>query len=323
MHDVKSIADYLVSNDNYYIIVHKNPDGDCLGSAKALCLALRQFGKKSKVLLPNEVSSRLSFMWDTSLEDGDFPCDTAVCVDVASFGQMGSLYESDYQSAPRTLCIDHHGTNDGYADFSLVDGTAAATGELIYDILCSMGTNITREIATAILVAVADDTGSFQYSNTTAKTHLVASELYKIIPDPEPVMRALYGTHTLGEIEVLKAIIPTLEYHMDGKVCILTADTREITALGAEPSSVDAWVGLPRSVKGVEVAVIIKIHSENEVKVSFRSNDYVDVSALATQFGGGGHMRAAGATFFEGAESVKEKILKEIEKVIYSCPNLK
>ncbi len=316
MYDAKSIADYLVSNDNYHIIVHKNPDGDCLGSAKALCLALRQMGRKAKVLLPNEVSGRLSFMWDTSLEDGDFPCDTAVCVDVASFGQMGSLYESAFLPAPKTLCIDHHGTNEGYAHVNLVDGGSAATGEIIYDILCSMDVSITREIATAILVAVADDTGSFQYSNTTAKTHLVASELYKIIPDPEPVMRALYGTHTLGEIEVLKAIIPSMEYHMDGKVCIITADTRQITAMGFEPSSVDAWVGLPRSVKGVEVAVIIKIHSENEVKLSFRSNDYVDVSALAAKFGGGGHVRAAGATFFESAESVKEEILKEIEKVI-------
>lgn len=316
MYDAKSIADYLVSNDNYHIIVHKNPDGDCLGSAKALCLALRKTGKNAKVLLPNEVSARLSFMWDKSLEDGDFPCGTAVCVDVASYGQMGSLYESAYRNAPKTLCIDHHGTNEGYADLNFIDGTAAATGELIYDIVCKMGADITPETATAILVAVADDTGSFQYSNTTAKTHLVAAELYKIIPDPEPVMRALYGTHTLGEIEVLKSVIPSLEYHIDGKVCILTADTRQIKNMGFEPSCVDAWVGLPRSVEGVEVAVILKIHSENEVKASFRSNDCVDVSALAAKFGGGGHMRAAGATFFESAESAKEKILKEIERVI-------
>ena len=97
---------------------------------------------------------------------------------------------------------------------------------------------------------------------------------------------------------------------------MMFADIEKIKSMGADPSNVDAWVGLPRSVKGVEVAAVFKIHSENEVKVSFRSNDYIDVAKLAAKFGGGGHMRAAGATFYESADSAKQKILEELKKLV-------
>ena len=316
MNTLKEIALYLKQNNNYAIIVHKNPDGDCLGCAKALCLALKNMGKNAKIVLPNPQSLRHDFFWDKSLEDGDFSPECAVCVDVASISQMGSAYESHFQKISSSVCIDHHGTNQGFADLNYVDAKSAACGEIICELLGEMGEELTRPIAEALLVAIADDTGSFQYSNTTAKTHFIVCGLYKVIPNPEPIMRALYGTHTKSEIDVLKEIIPTLEYHFDGKVCFMFASLEMIKKIGADPSNVDAWVGIPRSVKGVEVAAVFKIHSENEVKVSFRSNDYVDVSALASKFGGGGHIRAAGATFFENAESAKEKILKELEKVI-------
>ena len=316
MSSAKRIADYLLQNDNYHIIVHKNPDGDCLGSSKALCLALRSYGKNAKVILPNEVSPRLLFMWNEELETGDFPCECVVCTDVASIGQMGCLYEECFKDAPKSVCIDHHGTNEGYADINYIDATSAATGEMILEIIEHMEAELTEDIAKALLVSVADDTGSFQYSNTTVRTHLTAAKLYEVIPNPEPIMRALYGTHTLGEITTLKAVMPGMEFHLGGRVCMLFADIKEIEALGADRSNVDAWVGLPRSVEGVEVAAVFKILSENEVKVSLRSNDYVDVSLLAAKFGGGGHERAAGVTFMESADSAKKKLLEELVKLV-------
>ncbi len=316
MHDIKAVADYLLKNDNYYIIVHKNPDGDCLGSAKAICLALRKIGKNARVILPNSVSPRLSFMWDASLEEGDFPCNVALCTDVASFGQMGDLYEAVFKPAPESVCIDHHGTNMGYAGLNLIDASCAATGEIIFDLIRTMNIDPDEAMATALLISIADDSGCFQYSNTTARTHRVAAELYEIIPNPEPVMRALYGTHTRAELDTLTRLMPNFEYHMDGRVCFVTADVSAIEAIGAHRSDIDAWVSLPRSVNGVEVAAVFKVISANEVKVSFRSNDYVDVSALAAEFGGGGHVRAAGATFFEDATRAKQRVLAALEDMI-------
>ena len=316
MNTLYEISSYLKQNNNYAIIVHKNPDGDCLGCAKALCLALKNIGKEAFVVLPNPNSPRHDFMWDKSLEEKNFIPECSLCVDVASISQMGGLFEEIFQKLPNSVCIDHHGTNSGFADLNYVDSKSAACGEIIYELLREMGVQINEEIAKALLVAIADDTGSFQYSNTSAKTHAVVSELYKVIPNPEPTMRALYGTHTKQEIDTLKEIIPSIEYLLDGKVCFMTANLEKIVNLGADPSNVDAWLGLARSVKGVEVAAVFKIHSPNEVKVSFRSNDYVDVSSLASKFGGGGHVRAAGATFFESADQAKEKILEELKKLV-------
>ncbi len=316
MNKLKEIALYLKENNNYAIITHKNPDGDCLGCARALCLALKNMGKEAYIVLPNPNSPRHDFMWDKSLEEKSFTPQCALCVDVASISQMGNSFEETFQKLSKSVCIDHHGTNSGFADLNYIDSKSAACGEIIYELLSDMGVEITEEIAKALLVAIADDTGSFQYSNTSAKTHEIVSDLYKIISNPEPIMRALYGTHTKQEIDTLKEIIPSIEYFLDGKVCFMTANLERIKQIGADPSNVDAWVSLPRSAKGVEVAAVFKIHSQNEVKVSFRSNDYVDVSALASKFGGGGHIRAAGATFFEGVDSAKEKILKELKKII-------
>lgn len=316
MNKLKEIALYLKENNNYAIITHKNPDGDCLGCAKALCLALKGMGKNAFVVLPNPNSPRHDFMWDKSLEEKSFTPQCALCVDVASISQMGNSFEEAFQKLSKSVCIDHHGTNSGFADLNYIDSKSAACGEIIYELLKVMEIEITEEIAKALLVAIADDTGSFQYSNTSAKTHEIVSYLYKIISNPEPIMRALYGTHTKQEIDTLKEIIPSLEYFLDGKVCFMTANLDRIIKIGADPSNVDAWLGLPRSAKGVEVAAVFKIHSQNEVKVSFRSNDYVDVSALASKFGGGGHIRAAGATFFEGVDSAKQKILKELKKLV-------
>ncbi len=316
MNKLKEIALYLKENNNYAIITHKNPDGDCLGCAKALCLALKNMGKEAYIVLPSPNSPRHDFMWDNSLEEKSFAPQCALCVDVASISQMGNSFEETFQKLSKSVCIDHHGTNEGFADLNYIDSKSAACGEIIYELLKVMGTEITEEIAKALLVAIADDTGSFQYSNTSAKTHEIVSQLYKIISNPEPIMRALYGTHTKQELDTLKEIIPSIEYFLDGKVCFMTANLDRIIKIGADPSNVDAWLGLPRSAKGVEVAAVFKIHSQNEVKVSFRSNDYVDVSALASKFGGGGHVRAAGATFFEGVDSAKEKILKELKKLV-------
>jgi len=218
MNSAKKIADYLLNNDNYHIIVHKNPDGDCLGSSKALCLALQSIGKKAKIILPNPPSSRLRFFWDEELELGDFPCDNVISVDVASYGQMGDLYDVIFKNAPYSICIDHHGTNEGYAKLNYVDFTSSSTGELIFEIIELMDIDITEKIAKSLLISIADDTGCFQYSNTSARTHLTAAKLYEIIPDPEPTMRALYNTHSLGEIEALKHIMPSLEYHLGGRV---------------------------------------------------------------------------------------------------------
>ena len=147
MNKLSEISEYLKLNDNYVIIPHKNPDGDCVGSATALLMALRKLGKNVRVALPSPINERLSFLWDDSFSEGMQESWIAVCTDVASTEMMGTLYEKLFKTASAGICIDHHGTNRGYADMNYVDPAAAATGEIIYDLIKLLGVGIDVDIA--------------------------------------------------------------------------------------------------------------------------------------------------------------------------------
>lgn len=316
MHSIEQTAQFLKSNDNYIIIPHRSPDGDCLGSSSALLLALRSLGKNARVALPSPVTERLSFIWDKSYEQGDFVPEIAIAVDVADTYMMLELYDEIFAAAKSTVCIDHHGTNPGYADISCVDPTAAAAGELVCEIIEHMGVPLTSDIAERLYVSIADDTGGFQYSNTTDRTHRIAARLFNAGINSADIMRALFATHTKAELELLKFVTARMEYHHGGKVCSSWVDSYALASSGAEMSNADAWIGLTRSGNGVEVGLMFKLIGENETRVSLRSNSYVDVSQLAKKFGGGGHVRAAGVTFNESFETAKSKLLAELEKLV-------
>ncbi len=316
MNNLSQIADFLKENNNYVILPHKNPDGDCLGSTTALLKALWSMGKNAKIILPSQVNERLSFVWDDSFSEGDFETDAVVCVDVASIQMMGDTYEKVFKTAPISVCIDHHGTNEGYAQLNYVDSSSAAAGEIIFELIGLMGAQIDSDIAERLLVAIADDTGCFQYSNTTSRTHEIASHLYKRDIDSQGIMNRLYSFHKKSEIEILKKMLANMEFHYDGKVCVTHIDYESVSALGGDFSQSDAWIGLLRSVENVEVGILFKIHSVSEVKVSLRSNKYVDVSEVAKAFGGGGHVRASGVTFFEHWEKAKSKLIEKLKEMV-------
>lgn len=316
MHTTKQVAQFLKDNNNYVIIPHRSPDGDCLGSTSALLLALRALGKNAKIVLPSPVTQRLSFIWDSSYEEGDFEPEVAIAVDVAAPYMMLELYDEVFSKAKSTVCIDHHGTNEGFAQINCVDPAAAAAGEIMCAVIDDLGVELTKAIAERLFVAIADDTGGFQYSNTTTRTHRAASQLYGAGINSADIMRALFATRTKAEMNLLKFVTARMEYHFGGKVCTTWVDGEALEQSGAEMSNADAWIGLTRSVDGVEVGLMFKVLAENETRVSLRSNNYVDVASVAQKFGGGGHVRAAGVTFLTNLETAKESLLSELEKLV-------
>ena len=314
--ELLQIADYISDNNNFVIIPHKNPDGDCLGSSTALLKALRGMGKNAKIALPTPVGERLKFIWDEDFAKGDFETECVICVDVASTGMMGDLYEEIFKMIPCSVCIDHHETNSGFAMMNYVDSSAASTGEIIYELLGMMNVEPDADICERLLVSIADDTGCFQYSNTTSRTHEIASKLYLKDIDSQGIMKRLYNFHKTFEIEILKTLLNNMEFCCSGKVCMTHIDYETVKNSGGDFAGADAWIGLLRSVENVEVGILFKIHSDSEVKVSLRSNDYVDVSSLAKSFGGGGHIRAAGVTFFEPWKDAKKALVEKLEKLV-------
>lgn len=312
------ISEFIKENDNFVIIPHRNPDGDCLGSACGLLLALRSIGKSAYISLPEEPSSRLEFLWDEDYRTPqNFKCDVCIAVDVAATYMMGDLYESIFEKASKTACIDHHGTNDGYAQVNAVVPEAAAAGEVVFDLVKNyLGATMTKDICTCLYSAISSDTGCFRYSNTTADTHSIASYLLSCGIDAASIARALFETKSLSSIKIYGDIVDTMEFFCDGRVCVASVDQAMLDKYNMTFAMIDEYSALPRNIEGVEVGVFLKVKGENEIKASLRSNSYVDVSQIASLFGGGGHIRAAGLTINDTLKNAKASIIGAIQKVI-------
>ena len=316
MNTLSEIALILRQKNNFIIIPHKNPDGDCLGSSVGLVNALRDIGKTAYISLPNKFGQRLSFLWDESYAaPDDFTCDVAVAVDVAADYMMAHLKEDIFVKAPLSICLDHHGTNTGIADVNYIDAGASAAGEIIYRLVVQMGCNITSKIATALYSAIASDTGSFRYSNTTAQTHKIAAQLVDTGIDSAKIMRILFETKTMEQTKIMSDIISNMEFYFNNKVCITYCNSDMLLKYGLSFDDVDEYVTIPRTIEGVEGGIFLKCYSQSETKVSLRSNEYIDVSKISASLGGGGHVRAAGVTINGDINFTKNTLLAKLEEL--------
>ncbi len=316
MNNLCEIALLLRQKDNFIIIPHKNPDGDCLGSSVALLLGLRDIGKTAYISLPNNYGERLSFLWDDSYNTPkSFSCDVCIVVDVAADYMLAQLKEEIFDKAPFTLCLDHHGTNSGIADINFVDAKASAAGEVIYRLLLEMKCSISTDIASALYSAIASDTGSFRYSNTTSDTLKIAAELVDTGIDSAKIMRILFETKSIAQTRIMSDIIDNMEFYFDNKVCITYCNEQMLQKYNLTFDDVDEYSTLPRTIKGVEVGMFLKCYNEQETKASLRSNEYADVAQVAASLGGGGHIRAAGVTINTNLETAKQILLNEVSKI--------
>lgn len=317
--DITQIAEAVKEAGTIALAIHKNPDSDCVGSAAALLIALRRMGKTVHIFADGNIPGRLGFLTENSFFNSDTKkrYDVCLAIDVASEQLMGYVKEEVFDKAKIKCCIDHHGTNPGYADFNYVDGGAAAAGELIYFFIKDfLFQDVTPDIAMRLYAAIASDTGSFQYSNTTPRTHLIASELMATGMDAPMVMRTLFERKTKEQLMLKAEVTNNLKFYADGKICVALVDNEILSKYSMAFEEADDIAALPRSIIGVEVGAYIKVKGEKECKISLRSNEYVDVSAVAKEMGGGGHIRAAGVTLYESPEEAERLIVKALEKVL-------
>lgn len=315
---MKKIAKIVKKADSVAIVIHVNPDSDCVGSAVALLLTLRKMGKKADIFCDSDIPSRLSFLvQDDYFEKEVKKYDVCLAVDVAEDYMMGAYKDTLFAQCPVTLCLDHHATNSGYADYNYVDSKAAAAGEIVYEFIKKhLKQTIETSVAAPLYSAIASDTGSFRYSNTTSRTHKIASELIDKGINAPYIMSNLFERKTAGQLMLNAEVTSKLKFYENGRICVAVVDEAMLSKYEISFGEADDIAAIPRSVVGVEVGVYIKVKGENDCKVSLRSNDYVDVSAIAKQLGGGGHIRAAGVTINDTAENTEKIILDTIKKVI-------
>ncbi len=292
------MAGILAGASSVLIFPHQNVDGDGLGSSVALCRQLRLMGKESAVVLNDaEVAGNLKF-----LERGltvyypDVKYEAEVCMAVDSC--QGSRFPESaplYRRGRVKLAVDHHLVMQPEADYYIVDPVAAAAAELVLELIKALGRAPDAETAEALFAAITTDTGNFQYANTTSRTHLAAAELCETGFSANHVSNLLYRNERSEKIALTGLSLSRLEISAGGKLATAYVSSEDLQKTGAVMSDSDGIVSELRSIAGVEVAVLVKEDTDG-IRVSFRSKENFDVQKIAASFGGGGHLRAAGAT---------------------------
>lgn len=295
---------------------HSNMDGDALGSSVALAIALRSIGKEASVFVDEEVPDNIAFL-DHGLTTRTAPkqIDLAVLIDAGEVRRLEGR-KSVFNSAANTLCIDHHKTSTEECEINLLDQSAAATAELVYDLLISLKIPLNKEIAEALYTGIDTDTGRFQYSNTHKRTHEIVADLYDYGIDQNKVAVEIYQSDRYEKIKLRNEILSSAELFADGKavVAIMTQDM--IRKTGAKESESEGAVEELRNIKGVEVAVLVKETCKDNLKISMRSKEKVDVAEIAASFGGGGHVRAAGFSTNMNINKLNDVLKQKIVEVL-------
>lgn len=318
---VSEIIDELLKAENTLILTHVNPDGDCIGSACALREIILALGKKASVACPSTLPKRLRFLtvstgeyvpesddiptFFTPSEDNTDGFDKIISVDVASPMQLG---DNAFLIPKIDFMIDHHGMGEPFAK-NYVDPTASASGEIIYEIYTELKKrgkiSSVPDAARKIYAAIVSDTGSFKFSNTTEKTHIVASQLLAEINsaedggmDTSDVCRSLFGQRTMKELTAQMLAIQNLRFYEDGRLGAVLFTQQMLSDAGLTEDDIGNVVDTPRGVEGVLVGISLRQLScdMRQYKVSSRANVEIDCSAICASYGGGGHVRAAGCT---------------------------
>lgn len=305
------IAKALEEHQRIVILTHENPDGDTLGSAFALYYALTAMGKQVRVENCGPIPTQFSYL-TADYRREEFEPDWILAVDVADVKLLGSLrgqYEGKID-----CCIDHHRENRSGAKECYLESTSASTCELIWLLLQTMDAAISPMVADCLFTGVITDTGCFQFSNTTARTHRIAAHLMELTPRTPWICRRLFGTKSKARLQVEKQALEQMVFYRKDTVAFLTISLEQ--QKGITGADLDGITSIPRSVEGVLIGVVLKQKDENSYKVSMRSIEPYDVSAICKQFGGGGHACAAGCLMQGTAQEITKRLLDAISKAM-------
>ena len=307
---IEKVVDFLKANDNFEILTHNYPDGDCLGSGYGLCLGLQQLGKNARVIttaLPKDFKFLLN-----GVKEQDFRVECVVSVDVADEKLLGCNQEK-YQGKI-DLCIDHHKSNRVDAPLKFVDDTSAAACEIIYRILLELGVTFTKEIANCLYTGISTDTGCFRYTNTTAATLRICADLLEYGCNSGYINKVMFETKSKKRIELEREIYDRMIFCCDDK-CAVIYTTLEMTK-GLEDEDTEGISSIPRQIEGVKMGITIREKPDGIYKVSVRTNGDIDACQFCKQFGGGGHAAASGCTLNGDLQGVIDTLIEAAERTL-------
>ncbi|HHX87934.1 MAG TPA: bifunctional oligoribonuclease/PAP phosphatase NrnA [Firmicutes bacterium] len=315
MLEIKQVTELLAREKSFFLVSHVLPDGDSVGSLLALGEALQQLGKQVGMFIPGVVPHKYRFLKGSRQIADDLVYDgrsTIIALDCSDLDRVGE-FKAQIERAPKLVNIDHHISNQYFGTINLVNTLASATGEIVFSLLSEMGVNFTPSMATALYVALATDTGSFKFENTTPDTHRIAAALIERGSNPGTISQRVFDQRPLHYFLLLKEALSTLELYCQQRIAVLTISRDMLDLCGATEEDMDGIVNYSRNIEGVELGLLLYTGNNQVIKVGFRSAQ-LDVSKLAAKFGGGGHAKAAGCRVPGSYLEVKTRVLQEAEK---------
>lgn len=324
--NIDNIIEYIKGSNDFVVTSHISPDGDNIGSTLGMYYSLQILGKNVYYVLDDNAPLNLRFLVEKTnrISSADFKAlnidkYNLIALDCGDKSRV-CLSEKIKDNAQKIICIDHHASNDAYGDLNYIDVNASSTSELVYNLLVRLNevdniNIINEEISTALYTGLVTDTGNFSYSSTHASSFEMAKELLLSGAKKDKIIQSVFQSNSYNYYRLLGEALNTLDI-VDNKIACINLTIDMLQRNNMSFNDVDGITTYTRDIEGVEVGILLKEKKENEVKISLRSKNYVNVSKIAQSFNGGGHVRAAGCTIYDSVENAKVKILEAVLKEI-------
>lgn len=326
MNSLAEIAPVLRQANKIGIAAHVRPDGDAVGSVLGLALSLRALGKTVHAILEDEVPSNLAFLpgADTVKQPGKEPLDLdlAIALDTATHERIGAGCMIAFSAAPVLVNIDHHPTNPQYGTYNHIDASEPAVGQIIYNLLSAHDFPMDDAVRQNLFTAISTDTGSFQFSCTTSRSHRIVAEMMDDGLDTAHLAKLLYQTYPSRRLELMKAMLNEMAFRADGRIVSWQLTQELMRKIDMEPGDTEGLIDTLRMIDTVVSAVIFEELADGKIRVSARSKDSrLDVSAICGQFGGGGHRMASGARMRGPMAAAADTFLTALEHEVSRLPS--
>lgn len=316
-HTLDAVVQEIQKHQSFVLVTHTNPDADALGSMLSLTEALKNEVKTCTAIVPGHIPSFLRGMPRLETMTSELPkdVDCMIVTDTADDYRMGGVTIDDIQ-AKQTICIDHHRSNPGFLQMNYVDANAGSTCEIIYQLLKLWDVELTPVIATWLYTGLLSDTGRFLYESTSVQSHLMAADLITRDIDRNAIHTRLFQSTPYHDFLLNKRIVDNATFHSDKQVVIANFTLDDLKETKGTSDGSDQALNQLRDIDEVEVSILIKQVDAEEYKVSMRSKNYMNVSEIAQTFNGGGHLRAAGFTYYGPYETLYNDLLLAVKKQV-------
>jgi bifunctional oligoribonuclease and PAP phosphatase NrnA len=313
---IRQIRDAILARQRFLVTSHARPDGDSIGSQLAMAFALDALGKQVRIVnvdpAPDHYQGFPGMHRIEIAPEANPDAEATIvmeCSDLSRTGVAG--LEPAF-----IINIDHHAGNRLYGALNWHDETAAACGEMVFDLIQALGVPLTEQIATHIYLAILTDTGAFHHSNITPRTFDICRQCVEAGVNPSAMARRVFDSNSFGKLKLIGALLDSMELVDDGRLAVLHLDDRMLSDCGCTHNDTEGLINLPLTAREIQAVVFFKAESGTEVRVSMRSKYDVDVRRVASGYGGGGHKNAAGFTYEGRLEDLKPQLVTSLVAAI-------